>query len=162
MSAKFLRPNETCRADRCAALRSFVMNMPTSSQQKPDYGIDAPPVILTLLLIAVAALAVALVLHFLEVPHPGGIPVREIALIFGLNFLLSAGGMVYYSKVRKVRARERLLDLIPWRGDEVVLDVGCGRGLLLIGAARRMTTGRGGGGGMWAGGDVWGSSTEER
>jgi ubiquinone/menaquinone biosynthesis C-methylase UbiE len=39
--------------------------------------------------------------------------------------------------------------LIPWRGDEIVLDVGCGRGLLLVGAARHLTTGK------TVGVDVW-------
>jgi ubiquinone/menaquinone biosynthesis C-methylase UbiE len=37
---------------------------------------------------------------------------------------------------------EQLLSKISWRGDEHVLDVGCGRGLLLIGAAKRLTTGK--------------------
>ena len=33
-----------------------------------------------------------------------------------------------------------MLSLHPWRGDENVLDVGCGRGLLLAGAAKRIAT----------------------
>ena len=45
------------------------------------------------------------------------------------------------AKFAKLKLRESLLDLIPRRGDEIVLDVGCGRGLLLNGAARRLTTG---------------------
>jgi hypothetical protein len=52
-----------------------------------------------------------------------------------IYFLLVAGGMVWYSKVGKLRMRDRVLELILWRGDEMVLDIGCGRGLLLIGAA---------------------------
>src|SRR5262245_54913371 len=125
---------------RPVSLSKFPMNPP--HHPPPDYGIDAPPVIRTLLLLAGVALAVAVVLHVLGVPHPGSVPVREIALVLALNFLLNAAGMVYYSKVAKLRARERFLDLIPWRGDEAVLDVGCGRGLLLVGAARRLTTGK--------------------
>lgn len=39
-------------------------------------------------------------------------------------------------------AAERLLSKISWRGDEQVLDAGCGSGLLLIGAAKRLTTGK--------------------
>ena len=35
-----------------------------------------------------------------------------------------------------------VLDAIRWRGDEIVLDVGCGRGALSIGAARRLVGGR--------------------
>ena len=41
------------------------------------------------------------------------------------------------------------LDKIPWRGDERVLDVGCGRGLLAVGAAHRMSSG------TVTGVDVW-------
>jgi arsenite methyltransferase len=50
--------------------------------------------------------------------------------------------MYCWSKYIKVRDRENALDLIQWRGNESVLDVGCGRGLMLIGAAQRLTTGR--------------------
>ena len=49
----------------------------------------------------------------------------------------------------KIRERERLLDFISWRGDEKVLDVGCGRGLLLVGAARRLRSGSSTGIDIW-------------
>ena len=48
--------------------------------------------------------------------------------------------MTWSSKVGKLRERERLMDALGLRGDETVLDVGCGRGLLLNAAARRLTT----------------------
>jgi ubiquinone/menaquinone biosynthesis C-methylase UbiE len=48
-----------------------------------------------------------------------------------------------------LRIRDELLESIPWGGDETVLDIGCGRGLLLIGAAGRLKTGRA------IGVDVW-------
>jgi ubiquinone/menaquinone biosynthesis C-methylase UbiE len=44
-----------------------------------------------------------------------------------------------------------MLSLHAWRGDEQVLDVGCGRGLLLAGAARRLTTA----GAAATGIDIW-------
>ena len=62
--------------------------------------------------------------------------------------------MVWGSKVGKVRGRDRLLDSLPWRGDEAVLDVGCGRGLLLIGTARRLTTGKAVGVDIWQAADL--------
>jgi ubiquinone/menaquinone biosynthesis C-methylase UbiE len=37
-----------------------------------------------------------------------------------------------------MRVRDEIIDAIPWRGDEKILDVGCGRGLLLIGAAKKV------------------------
>ena len=35
-----------------------------------------------------------------------------------------------------------MLGQIEWRGDETVLDIGAGRGLMAIGAAKRLSTGR--------------------
>jgi arsenite methyltransferase len=60
-----------------------------------------------------------------------------------------AGLMVRSSRAGKLAGRDRVLDDLPWRGDESVLDVGCGRGLLLIGAAKRLTTGRAVGLDLW-------------
>jgi trans-aconitate methyltransferase len=65
-----------------------------------------------------------------------------MGLFAGLGCGFMGCFMVYDSKVGKIRERDRLLDLVPWRGTEAVLDLGCGRGLMLIGAARRLTTGR--------------------
>jgi ubiquinone/menaquinone biosynthesis C-methylase UbiE len=42
-----------------------------------------------------------------------------------------------------------VLALHAWRGDEQVLDIGTGRGLLLVGAARRLTTGHATGVDIW-------------
>jgi arsenite methyltransferase len=57
-------------------------------------------------------------------------------------YLLGMGClMLFFSKVQKLKDREKLLNLIEWSGSELVLDVGCGRGLMLVGAAKRLTTG---------------------
>jgi SAM-dependent methyltransferase len=71
------------------------------------------------------------------------------AALVGADLLGIAGGMLWYSKNGKMRLRERLRELIPWRGDESVLDVGCGRGLWLVGAARLLTTGKATGVDVW-------------
>jgi cyclopropane fatty-acyl-phospholipid synthase-like methyltransferase len=69
-----------------------------------------------------------------------------------------AGWMIWSSRVGKLRERERLLDSLTWRGDEQVLDLGCGRGLMLIGAARRLRTGRAIGVDLWHVEDLGGNS----
>lgn len=57
--------------------------------------------------------------------------------------------MIYGSKITKVREADRLLDAVVWRGDEHVLDVGCGRGLMLVKAAKRLTSGKAIGVDIW-------------
>ena len=51
---------------------------------------------------------------------------------------------------RRSVVRQQILDAIPWRGDEAVLDVGCGSGMLLNGAAARLTSGKALGIDIWA------------
>lgn len=72
-----------------------------------------------------------------------------IALIPALYFLGMGMYMIYSSRVGKVAQRERLLNRISWTGTETVLDAGCGRGLMLVAAARRLTTGKAIGVDIW-------------
>jgi arsenite methyltransferase len=104
---------------------------------KPDYGIDSPAIVLGQLTVGLLAIALA----FLK-PRVFGFQLRWICVGVGVYSLYGALSMVQYSKSGKLKLREKLLDMIPWQGDEIVLDVGCGRGLLLAGAARRLKTGR--------------------
>jgi hypothetical protein len=77
-------------------------------------------------------------------------PVMVSGLLAAAAYLLGLGCLMRYaSKIGKLRERERLLDLIPWSGNETVLDAGCGRGLMLVGAAKRLTTGRAVGVDIW-------------
>jgi SAM-dependent methyltransferase len=121
--------------------------------RKADYGIDSPGIVVGLLLLS--ALFFGATAAF---PPLAKYPVRWINPVAGVYFLQGALGMLYYSKVGKIRLRERLLTSLPWRGDEGVLDVGCGRGLFLVGAAKRLTTGLATGVDLWVPGAVTGNS----
>lgn len=57
--------------------------------------------------------------------------------------------MLFDSLHTKVRHADELLDLIAWTGAEAVLDVGCGRGMMLVKAAQRLTTGTATGVDIW-------------
>lgn len=130
--------------------------------RRADYGIDAPTVVRNLLI--AGGLCVALALGWLIGLYPvdfgTGIPFASMALWAGIPLLLTGLAMIYGSKVGKLRMRERLLDTIPWRGDELVLDVGCGRGLLLVAAARRLKTGKVIGVDIWQKSDLAGNRLE--
>ncbi len=113
--------------------------------QKPNYGIDAPTVLRNL---AIGAIGCYLLALFVARGFLGP----------AIGFSFAAGMMLWSSLAGKFRARDALLDAIPWRGDERVLDVGCGHGLLLIGAAKRLTTGRATGIDIWQDVDQAGNS----
>src|SRR5512143_2032961 len=136
----------------------------------PDYGIDAPNVIRNLVIAgalasAVAAGAAAGAFPRVLVLRPSARLALEFPLIASMlpaaaGLLGTACWMYLGSRFGKLRERERLLAFIPWRGDERVLDVGCGRGLVLVGAARRLTTGAAVGIDIWQAEDLSGNEAD--
>ncbi len=132
--------------------------MALPSPTRPDYGIDAPNVLRNLFLFG--ALCEFLVFITPRVWHLG-----PIALSLHPAFAWTGGGLLLesalfllYVKFGKFRHRDLMLSLHPWRGDEQVLDVGCGRGVLLAGAAKHLTTGHATGLDIWSNVDMGGNS----
>lgn len=127
--------------------------------QKPNYGIDAPNVIRNFFVFGALFLIVALAFPRVTIAH------IEFLLVPGFLwpagwFFLSGGLMLLYSLVGKYRHRDRILAKVQWTGAENVLDVGTGRGLLLIGAAKRLTTGHATGIDIWNAEDLSGNGPE--
>ena len=127
----------------------------------PDYGIDAPGVIRNLFLAAAAGLT----LFGTAAAGLWSGTLFHINLA-GMGFWICLGcafmgfWMLYDSRVAKLKERERLLDLAAIRPEDQVLDVGCGRGLMLVGAARRLSTGRATGLDLWSQEDLSGNRPE--
>jgi arsenite methyltransferase len=78
----------------------------------------------------------------------------------GAIFLLECLVMVWGSRRGKFQVRDKLLNSISWQGNEKVLDVGCGHGLMLIGAAKRLRDGKAVGIDLWQKEDQAGNSRE--
>ena len=127
--------------------------------QKARYGIDAPHVIRNMFIAGAFFLIVALAFPRVTIAHV------EFLLSPGFLwpagwFIFFAGLMLLYSLVGKFRHRDRILAKVNWTGAENVLDVGAGRGLLLIGAAKRLTTGHATGIDIWNAEDLSGNGPE--
>lgn len=134
----------------------------SSTSLPADYGIDAPYVIRNLAIAgAIALLVFALMATGVWSGRIAGVRFGAIGFLFmAIALFVSAVGMWWSSRYGKVSEREKLLSLINWRGDEQVLDVGCGRGLMLIGAAKRLTTGKATGIDIWQSEDLSGNKPE--
>lgn len=134
--------------------------------ERADYGIDAPGVVRNLVLVGIAGLALwaSVALHLwpgIFRIGPVSLDLAGMPLTVAIGCLGLAGYMVWSSKWGKVADREKLLDQLQLRGDERVLDVGCGRGLMLIGAAKRLSSGSATGIDIWQSVDLSGNRAEE-
>jgi arsenite methyltransferase len=125
---------------------------------KPDYGVDNPRIGLIIVLAVAAGLAFGLL--FRESSSEAARTAASIILSLVPTGIVLILLMVSYVKFEKFRNRDRMLKMAPWRGDEHVLDVGTGRGLMMIGAAKLLTTGRSIGIDIWRAGDLSGNTAE--
>jgi arsenite methyltransferase len=122
-------------------------NRPTI-RRKGRYGIDAP----YLLPVPAVLIAVNLVEGVRSgTPWPF-VAAALVAACMGLGLHASRRG--------KFVVWTELIDQLALRGNERILDLGCGRGAVLIIAAQHLTTGRAAGVDLWRRGDQSGNSAE--
>ncbi len=117
----------------------------TIANERLDYGIDAPDHVRKFAVMGTVAVAAAVIL--------GATGFWIFTIVFsvaGAWFIFCVALMIVASKYGKFRVRDAIMSRIPWRGDECVLDVGCGHGLLLVAAAKRLTTGKAIGIDIWS------------
>ena len=129
---------------------------------KPDYGLDAPKLVRRLAGRAAMIIAFAVVLYFANRNTNAQAAATVATLVFSIGIILAvvAGTMVLSSRVVKIKVCQRIIESLPWRGDERVLDVGCGRGLFLVTAAKRLTTGKATGVDIWEREDLSNNTAE--
>lgn len=134
---------------------------------KADYGLDAPTLVQKFFLFGGILVIVGLAGYFWAALTPGSSALLNILgtlavmlLISGIICIFSGSAMVWSSRSGKMHARDTLLDGLQLRGDETVLDVGCGRGLLLLGAAKRLPRGHALGVDLWSQTDLSNNAKE--
>jgi len=100
------------------------------------YGADAPVLVDRLVKTAVG-FAVAMVVG----AFASSVVIMAVALFASFTAGVLALALVWSSRVGKLRERVRIVDGLGLAEGDRVLDVGCGRGLLTVEAARRLGTG---------------------
>jgi arsenite methyltransferase len=117
-----------------------------------DYGYDAPYALIAFAAIGtvcmLAAIASSIVRPRLALP----------LALYGVFFLANASSFFYTTRRGKFLVWEDILNELGVRGDERVLDMGCGRGAVLVAMGQRLTTGRVAGVDFWSSRDQSGNS----
>lgn len=114
--------------------------------RKAEYGVDAGYLLPCAGIVCIAIVVVAAMSRSLG------------PLVGACASLFCVGSGLHTSRRGKFLVWEELLDGLHLRGDERILDLGCGRGAVLLSAAKRLTKGRGFGVDIWSRSDQSGNS----
>lgn len=122
--------------------------------RRGDYGVDAPYAPIGFAIAALIAGTGAVVVWW----NTG----RAITppLVVSLFFCANAASFLYTTRRGKFTEWARILDALALRGDERVLDIGCGRGAVLTAVARRLRSGRITGVDLWIARDQSGNARD--
>ena len=139
------------------------MNVPASGSggheaERPEggeFGVDAPKV---LVVMAAVALLLVIICCVLMITNKFG--AGMVTMIFAAFFVLCAFSYLYTTLHGKSVWWADLLDDARLKGDEYAVDLGCGRGAVLISLAKRLTTGRVSGIDLWRSRDQSGNDIE--
>src|SRR6185503_8077823 len=94
-----------------------------SAMRRGDYGYDAPYALVIFGIVALVSGVIATIARW-----QGSAQVARIATVYFVFFLGSTVSFFYTTRRGKFLEWEAILDRAGLRGDERVLDMGCGRG----------------------------------
>lgn len=120
---------------------------------KPNYGFDAPGIMRNLILSGALMICGSL-LSMLFFDYTILKFISSFFLLIGCILFMLGMAMYAYGRKGKYRTRDLMLSKISWKGDEKVLDIGTGQGLLMNGAAKYLTTGTSIGIDIWSSKDL--------
>jgi arsenite methyltransferase len=120
--------------------------------RRGSYGIDAPYAFAFISFLVFLELALAI---------DEAVTSGRFRLFSAVFFVFMIAALYLHFTLRgKFLVWAELLDQLNLRGDERILDMGCGRGAVLLMAAQRLTTGRAVGVDLWRGFDQSGNSAD--
>jgi len=125
------------------------------SRRHGEYGFDSPYVPIGMAAAALAAACIAAVLFAFSFPWLAGLSFAVAAV-----FAVSTASFIWTTRRGKFIVWGELLDALALKGDEHVLDVGCGRGMVLMLAAKRLPAGRAVGVDLWSAADQSGNGEQ--
>ena len=123
--------------------------------RRGDYGYDAPYGLVMFGFLSVASAFIAAIAW-----REGRSRAAAWMTFYFVFFLGNAISFLYTTRRGKFLEWDRILDRLRLRGDETVLDMGCGRGAVLTAVARRLTTGRVTGIDIWSRRDQSGNARD--
>jgi len=133
------------------AVSRGTVDLPKHTAGRTGYGIDEPRTIVELLIAGILAVVVGVIISAYTAPSSPR--TADAALIggSGVGFLILVvmAALYWSSRLGKPREMTKLVGSIPWGGEEAVLDLGCGRGLATIMAAKKLEAGYVVGADMW-------------
>lgn len=115
-----------------------------TTRTAPDYALHMPKLLTYPLQVGVFCATLAALFYFLlqEKPTLAGLLV-SISILVGIVYVGISSFLRRLTNLEfRLQARDKFFDGIPFQGDETILDVGCGNGILTMGAAQHLTTGR--------------------
>src|SRR5262249_354422 len=120
-----------------------------------DYGYDAPYALVIFAIIGAAGTIGAIVAW-----HEGDGHLTALMSFYAVFFLGNALSFYYATRRGKFVVWNRILDGLHIPCDGRVLDMGCGRGGVLIGVAKRLSSGRATGIDLWSTRDQSGNASD--
>jgi len=124
-------------------------------ERRGDYGYDAPYALIAFAFLGMISAAAAVVGALTERGH-----MAALMSFYAAFFLANALSFFYTTRSGKFRVWNEILDELHLRGDERVLDMGCGRGAVLTAVAGRLTSGQVTGVDLWSTHDQSGNARD--
>jgi arsenite methyltransferase len=123
----------------------------TTREHKGEYGYDGSfhTVSARAQVVGVGVGPTALLVAALVALARGNRRAAALAAASAAQIIASAASYIYATRSGKFHAWDRILDELRLRGDETLLDLGCGRGAVLLAGAKRLPRGRAIGVDLW-------------